>query len=194
MAELTPITSPCELMSGPPELPRLMAASVWMASSMKVVWLVCTVRPRALTIPVVRLITQNNFNGLRAFDNVKVCEDVTPRINDEPGAGALDGHRVHKEIVLGGLGENVGNRGRCLTVDPDVDGFVGGETGVALGVRCGAARQGFHIAWLPRPKTCAGPIGSKNEHQRGKNDACTMGCVCCGHGSRPFLIHSIAIV
>ena len=34
-----PITSPCELSSGPPELPGLMAASVWMASSMTAVGL-----------------------------------------------------------------------------------------------------------------------------------------------------------
>ena len=31
---LMPMTSPRELSSGPPELPGLMAASVWMASSM----------------------------------------------------------------------------------------------------------------------------------------------------------------
>ena len=30
---LMPMTSPCEFSSGPPELPGLMAASVWMASS-----------------------------------------------------------------------------------------------------------------------------------------------------------------
>jgi hypothetical protein len=33
MAVLMPITSPRTLNSGPPELPRLMAASVWMKSS-----------------------------------------------------------------------------------------------------------------------------------------------------------------
>ena len=33
MAVLMPITSPFMLNSGPPELPRLMAASVWMKSS-----------------------------------------------------------------------------------------------------------------------------------------------------------------
>ena len=32
MAELMPITSPSKLNSGPPELPWLMAASVWMKS------------------------------------------------------------------------------------------------------------------------------------------------------------------
>ena len=31
IAELTPITRPCSLTSGPPELPGLMAASVWIA-------------------------------------------------------------------------------------------------------------------------------------------------------------------
>jgi hypothetical protein len=30
MAELIPMASPAALMSGPPELPGLMAASVWM--------------------------------------------------------------------------------------------------------------------------------------------------------------------
>src|SRR2546429_31265 len=44
-----PITSPCVSISGPPELPRLIAASVWMASSMNAVWLVCTVRDRKST-------------------------------------------------------------------------------------------------------------------------------------------------
>ncbi len=33
MAVLMPTTSPCMLKSGPPELPRLMAASVWMKLS-----------------------------------------------------------------------------------------------------------------------------------------------------------------
>ena len=33
MAVLMPTTSPAMLNSGPPELPRLMAASVWMKSS-----------------------------------------------------------------------------------------------------------------------------------------------------------------
>ena len=33
IAELMPITSPARLNMGPPELPRLMAASVWMKSS-----------------------------------------------------------------------------------------------------------------------------------------------------------------
>jgi hypothetical protein len=33
MAELIPTTAPSKLKSGPPELPWLMAASVWMKSS-----------------------------------------------------------------------------------------------------------------------------------------------------------------
>jgi hypothetical protein len=33
MAVFTPMTRPCMSKSGPPELPRLMAASVWMKSS-----------------------------------------------------------------------------------------------------------------------------------------------------------------
>ena len=57
MAELTPTSSPFMLTSAPPELPGLIAASVWMASS-TVFWLpaspaVDTGRLSALTMPVV---------------------------------------------------------------------------------------------------------------------------------------------
>src|SRR5882724_5251074 len=140
---------------------------------------------------VVRLVTQNDFDGLSAFDNVKVCEDIAAGIDDKSGARAFDGHGVHEKVVFGGFGEDVGDGGGSLAVNAHVDGFVGGESGVALSVRSGAARQGFHAAWLAGSVSCAGPVDAQNEHQRGKNDACTVGGVCCGHGSRPFLIHSI---
>ena len=35
MAELMPTSSPCEFSSGPPELPGLIAASVWMVSRIR---------------------------------------------------------------------------------------------------------------------------------------------------------------
>ena len=50
MAVLMPMTSPFMLNRGPPELPRLMAASVWMKSSYGP-WRMS--RPRALTMPAV---------------------------------------------------------------------------------------------------------------------------------------------
>ena len=143
---------------------------------------------------VVRLVTQNDFDGLSAFDNVKICEDVAAGIDDKARARAFDGHGVHEKVVFGGFGEDVGDGGGSLAVNAHVDGFVGSESGVALCIGCDAARQGFHAAWLPRSVSCAGPVDAQNEHQRGKNDACTVGDVCCGHGCRPFLIHSIALV
>ena len=50
-AVLTPITSPRELTSGPPELPGLSAASVWMTSSMSRPDCDLSDRPSALTTP-----------------------------------------------------------------------------------------------------------------------------------------------
>ena len=57
MAEFTPITAPVPSSSGPPELPGLMAASVWIALMNEVSPRSrrrrCTGRFRALTMPVV---------------------------------------------------------------------------------------------------------------------------------------------
>jgi len=50
IAVLMPMTSPCMLTSGPPELPGLMAASVWMKSS-NGPWPM--LRALALTMPAV---------------------------------------------------------------------------------------------------------------------------------------------
>ena len=58
---LMPITSPCKFSSGPPELPGLMAASVWMASSMSMPSGSCTGRIE-LTMP--RVIVPARPNGL----------------------------------------------------------------------------------------------------------------------------------
>ena len=51
IAVLTPTTSPRELRSGPPELPGLSAASVWITSGISRPVLARMLRPRALTIP-----------------------------------------------------------------------------------------------------------------------------------------------
>ena len=64
IAVLMPMTSPRMLSSGPPELPRLMAASVWMYSrSRPGIGLSCvSTRPTALTTPTVTVF--ENENGL----------------------------------------------------------------------------------------------------------------------------------
>ena len=49
----TPITSPCDETSGPPELPGLRAASVWMTSSIMRPLLAAIERPRAEMTPAV---------------------------------------------------------------------------------------------------------------------------------------------
>ena len=53
IAVLIPITRPSTSTSGPPELPGLIAASVWIASTSVSVPATCTVRPRPDTMPVV---------------------------------------------------------------------------------------------------------------------------------------------
>ncbi len=54
-AVLTPMTSPRELTSGPPELPGLRAASVWMHVIDQPPDSERSERPRALTTPAVTL-------------------------------------------------------------------------------------------------------------------------------------------
>ena len=53
MAVLTPMTSPRDVTSGPPELPGLSAASVWMMSSISRPERARSDRPSALTMPAV---------------------------------------------------------------------------------------------------------------------------------------------
>src|SRR6266850_3470805 len=142
---------------------------------------------------VLGLVAEHDFDGLRFLHDVKIGEDVAARIDDKSGARSFNGHGVHEKVVFGGFGEDVRDSGGSLAVDAHINGFVGGESGVALGVRRGAARQGFHVAWLPRSVSCAGPVGAKNKNQCGEKDACAMGGGCWGHGCRPFLIHSITI-
>ena len=79
------------------------------------------------------LVAENDFDGLSFLHNMEIRENVTARIDDKARAGSLDRDRVHKEIVFGGFGEDVGDSGRGLTVDTDVENFFFGECGVAGG-------------------------------------------------------------
>ncbi len=58
IAELMPITSPSMLTSGPPELPRLIGASVWMNDSYSLI--PTEFRSRAEMMPVVTLWLSSN--------------------------------------------------------------------------------------------------------------------------------------
>ena len=55
MSELTPITSPCRLSSGPPELPGFTATSVWMKGTYISSG---SERPFALTMPAVMVLAK----------------------------------------------------------------------------------------------------------------------------------------
>jgi len=60
ICELTPITSPLMLRSGPPELPWLMAASVWIESLIVKLFGASIWRWSALTIPLVTVSSRPN--------------------------------------------------------------------------------------------------------------------------------------
>ncbi len=60
IAVLMPTTSPAEVTSGPPELPGLRAASVWMTLSMSRPERARKVRPSALTTPAVTVAWKPN--------------------------------------------------------------------------------------------------------------------------------------
>ncbi len=62
ICELTPITAPRELRSGPPLFPWLIAASVWITWSIEYPFGACTLRCSALTIPEVTV--RSRPNGL----------------------------------------------------------------------------------------------------------------------------------
>ena len=59
-AVLTPITSAREFTSGPPELPGLSAASVWMTSPIRRPFWARSERPTALTMPAVTVDSKPN--------------------------------------------------------------------------------------------------------------------------------------
>ena len=116
---------------------------------------------------VARLIAKHHFDGLCAFDDVKVGEDIAARINHEAGARAFHGNRVHKKIVFSSFGENIRDCRRGLAVNAHVDGFIVSQRSVALldGLRIAcAARHGFDAGGLARGESCPGPKGAENQH------------------------------
>ena len=62
ICELTPITRPSASISGPPELPLLIGASVWITWSIGKLFGACTLRWSALTMPAVTV--RSSPNGL----------------------------------------------------------------------------------------------------------------------------------
>ncbi len=108
------------------------------------------------------LIAKHDFDGLRAFDHVKVGQDVAAGINHEARAGAFDGHGIHEEIILGGLGEDVGHGRGCLPVDANVDGFIVGQRAALRNRRGTVARHGFDIRGLAGAEARPDPIGAED--------------------------------
>ena len=79
IAVLTPITSPRELTSGPPELPGFSAASVWMMSSISRPDRERSDRPSALTTPAVTVAGKPNglpiaIDELADADRLRIAE------------------------------------------------------------------------------------------------------------------------
>ena len=84
IAVLMPMTRPSTSTSGPPELPGLIAASVWIASTSVSVPAMCTVRPRPETMPEVTV-------GLPG-DSERVA-DRDDGVADLQGVGVAELHR-----------------------------------------------------------------------------------------------------
>ncbi len=86
--------------------------------------------------------SKDHFDGLRASHHVKIRENVAARVNQKSGAGSFHRNWVHKEIIFCGLGENIGDRGRCFAIDAYVDGLIFGEVaGMLHDFRRGASRS-----------------------------------------------------
>ena len=83
IAVLMPITWPSMLNSGPPELPRLIAASVWMKSSYWPWWMS---RPRAETMPAVTVPPRPN--GLPIASTQSPTRDCVGIAEIAPSAAA----------------------------------------------------------------------------------------------------------
>src|SRR6267378_6719872 len=124
---------------------------------------------------IARLIAEDDFDGLRFLHDVKVSEDVAFIVDHKTGAGAFDGNGIHEEIVFGGFGENVGDGGRNLAIDADVDGFLVGKRCVACGnvgygdifSGAGIELQGGNANWLALAPAASGPVGSGDDYQAG---------------------------
>ena len=84
MAVFTPITSPRESTSGPPELPGLSAASVWTTSSIRRPLYARRLRPSALTTPAVTVCWKPY--GLP----IAIASWPTRKPRDEPSVAAVN--------------------------------------------------------------------------------------------------------
>ena len=113
----TPITSPRAFKSGPPELPGLIGASVWIALSIARLFGAWSTRPIALTIPDV--IERSSRTGCRSR---RPRPRRAPRSSVRTGAGQTARRRVHLQH-----GEI---RGRVHADDVGPDGLVVGEADV----------------------------------------------------------------
>src|SRR6267142_6947337 len=124
---------------------------------------------------IARLIAEHDFDRLCFLHNVEIGQGVAFIVDHKAGAGAFDGNGIHEEIVFGGFGENVGDGGRNLTIDADVDGFFIGESGVTRSyvgygdISCGTGigLQSGNADWLALAPTASGPIGGGDDHQAG---------------------------
>src|SRR6266850_129183 len=124
---------------------------------------------------IARLIAEHDFDGLCFLHNVEIGQDVAFIVDHKAGAGAFDGNGIHEEIVFGGFGENVGDGGRNLAIDADVDGFLVGKSSITRGdVGCGdifsgagIGLQGGNANWLALTPAASGPVGSGDDHQAG---------------------------
>jgi hypothetical protein len=119
---------------------------------------------------IAALVAKDDFDGLRASNDVEIREDIAARIDEEAGARAFDRNRIHKEVVLSGFGEDVGDGGRRLTINANIDGFVFRERfGPLRGVLQVEARlgvteaAGFDLLGLVRAIACPNPIGAEKE-------------------------------
>ena len=125
MAVLMPITSPAPLTSAPPELPGLIAASVWMASmtvassALEPVW---TARPVALMIPVGHRVGQPQRRADRDRDVAHLHLVGVGELGRGEPLGAVQPQ--HGEVE-GGVGAHDGGV---------VEGAVGGADLHGLGV------------------------------------------------------------
>ena len=114
-----------------------------------------------------RLVAQHHLNRLCALHDVKIRQDVALRVNHEAGACALDRNRVHPEIVFSRLCQNIGDGGRRLPVDANVQRFIATKGSIAFrkaGIfdrrRIRGARNRLDINWLPCTPPRTSPIGT----------------------------------
>ena len=113
IAVLMPITRPCASTSGPPELPGLIAASVWMTSSSALPVLVPTSRCRPEMIPRVTLSPPWSASAL------PIATTSSPTCTSSESPSAIVGSPVrvdldHREVAGGVAPEDRGVARRAV--------------------------------------------------------------------------------